>query len=124
MTDRRRRIGDRGEQAVATWYEERGYRVLARNWRVAGGELDLVLLDPRRQEAVFCEVKTRTSGAFGTGFDAVTPDKLRRLRRLAGRWLAEAKPPGTVVRHVRLDVAALGPGPGGHAVVSVLEAVG
>jgi len=124
MTDRRRRIGARGEQAVADWYEGRGYRLLARNWRVPGGELDLVLFDARSGAAVFCEVKTRTAGAFGSGFEAVTASKLRRVRRLAGRWLAEAKPPGLVVRQVRVDVAALGPGPGGVPVVSVLEAVG
>ena len=109
---------------MARWYEERGLRVLDRNWRVAGGELDLVLLDARAATVVFCEVKTRTSASFGTGFDAVTPDKLRRVRRLAGRWLAEAKPPGLVVSQVRVDVAALGPGPGGAPVVTVLEGVG
>ena len=124
MTYRRRRIGDRGERAVADWYEARGYLVLDRNWRVAGGELDLVLFDRGVGAVVFCEVKARSSTSFGTGFDAVTPDKLRRVRRLAGRWLAEAKPPGMAVRQLRVDVAAIGPGPGGAAVVSVLEGVG
>jgi putative endonuclease len=37
---------------------------------------------------VFVEVKTRTSDRFGGVQQAVTPDKLRRLRRLAGLWLA------------------------------------
>ena len=124
MTDPRRRLGALGEQAVADWYDERGYRLLARNWRVRGGELDLVLFDDSTGEAVFCEVKARSSAAFGTGFDAVTPAKLGRVRRLAGRWLAEAKPAGLAVRRVRVDVASLGPGPGGAAVVSVLEGVG
>jgi putative endonuclease len=124
MTDRRRRIGAQGERAVACWYEARGYGVLDRNWRVAGGELDLVLFHAATGEVVFCEVKTRTSGSFGSGFDAVTPGKLRRVRRLAGRWLAEARPPGLAVRGLRVDVAAIGPGAGGTAAVEVLEAVG
>ena len=117
-------MGARAEQVVADWYAERGLRVLARNWRVGGGELDLVLFDDRAGEAVFCEVKARSTAAFGSGFEAVTPAKLGRVRRLAGRWLAEAKPPGLAVRTVRVDVASLAPGPGGTPVVSVLEGVG
>ena len=85
-----RRLGIDGEQTVARWYSERGYTVLDRNWRCSDGELDLVLSTGRT--VVFCEVKTRTSDRFGTPFDAVGPDKQRRLRRLAGRWLREAAP--------------------------------
>ncbi len=85
-----RRLGIDGEQTVARWYADRGYTVLDRNWRCSDGELDLVLSTGRT--VVFCEVKTRTSDRFGTPFDAVGPDKQRRLRRLAGRWLREAAP--------------------------------
>ncbi len=98
-----RRLGIDGERVAAEWYEARGYTVLARNWRCSDGELDLILCSG--STVVFCEVKTRSSDRFGTPFDAVGPDKQRRLRRLAGRWLREAAPfrPETL----RFDVAGV-----------------
>jgi putative endonuclease len=62
--------------------------VLARNWRCRYGELDVIAADDAARTVVFVEVKTRTSDRFGGVVQAVTPDKVRRLRRLAGLWLA------------------------------------
>lgn len=73
---------------------------------------------------VCCEVKTRTSAAFGSPFEAITPTRLRRLRRLVGRFMAEGRPPGLRIGGVRLDVASVRPGPRGAAVVDVLEGAG
>jgi putative endonuclease len=61
--------------------------VLDRNWRCEAGELDLVLRDGR--VLVVCEVKTRSSVAYGFPLEAVTEQKAARLRRLAARWLAD-----------------------------------
>ena len=102
MTVARRRLGAAGEARAAAWYEGNGYRVLARNWRCREGELDLVL--GRDRMVVFCEVKTRTSDAFGVPAEAVTFAKQRKLRLLAARWLEQAP---TRPRDVRFDVAAL-----------------
>ncbi len=98
-----RRLGADGERVVAEWYEARGYTVVARNWRCSDGELDLILA--MGTTVVFCEVKTRSSDRFGTPFDAVGPDKRRRLRRLAGRWLREAAPFRPT--ELRFDVAGV-----------------
>ena len=117
-------MGRRGEDAVAQWYCARGYRVIARNWRCSDGELDLVLVDDATATLVCCEVKTRTSGAFGSPFEAITAVRLGRLRRLVGRYLADARPSGLRPGRVRLDVAAVRPGPSGAAVVEVLEDAG
>jgi len=108
----RRRLGARGEQLAADWYTARGYEVVARNWRCREGEIDLVVR--RRGELVFCEVKTRTTDRFGTPAEAVTPQKQRRLRTLAVRFLAEH---GGGAGELRFDVAAV---TGGH--VEVIEA--
>ena len=115
--DPRRRLGTTGEEAVARWYEERGYSVLARNWRVREGEIDLVL--GRNRVVVFCEVKTRRGDAYGSPFEAVTATKQRRLRTLATRWLAENRVRAT---ELRFDVAAVRM-PRGHAPeIEVIEA--
>ncbi len=103
MTAARQRLGRSGETLAAEWYEARGYDVLARNWRCAQGELDLVVA--RGSVVVFSEVKARTSDRFGTPAEAVTPAKQARIRRLAARWMAEA---GAGRRGtVRFDVAAV-----------------
>jgi putative endonuclease len=85
---RRRALGVQGEDLAAAWYVERGCSILARNWRCREGELDLVVRDGR--SIVFCEVKSRSSLAFGSPLEAVTASKRRRIRMLAGRWLQEA----------------------------------
>ena len=102
-SDPRRTLGDAGEDAVARWYAEAGYRVLDRNWRCREGELDLVVA--RAPVLVFCEVKTRRSTAFGVPAEAVTVTKQRRLRTLAMRWL-DAHPAARAPT-LRFDVASV-----------------
>jgi putative endonuclease len=85
-----RAVGVGGEALAARWYEHRGYEVLARNWRCREGEIDLVVRSGNC--VVFCEVKTRSTGAFGTGSESVTASKQRRIRRLAASWLSELGP--------------------------------
>jgi putative endonuclease len=103
VTDARRVLGARGEELVCGWYRQRGYDVVARNWRCREGELDLVAT--RTGVVVFCEVKTRSSYAFGTPAEAVTRTKQRRLRALAAMWLREAAPRRG--DQVRFDVASV-----------------
>ena len=92
-----------GEAAAAAWYEARGYEVVARNWRCRDGELDLIL--QRGRMFVFCEVKSRTTDAFGLPAEAVTRQKRARIRRLAARWLEEDAP--LRPREIRFDVIAI-----------------
>ncbi|HET9600940.1 MAG TPA: YraN family protein [Acidimicrobiales bacterium] len=102
MTAGRRATGAWGEQQVARWYEARGYQVLARNWRVREGELDLVVA--RDGVIAFCEVKSRSGAEFGQPFEAVTGPKQARLRRLAAMWL---RADGRSWPVVRFDVASV-----------------
>ena len=101
--DHNRNLGADGEARAVAWYEEQGYEVLERNWRRREGEVDLIVR--RARTVAFVEVKTRSSDAFGTGAEAVLPAKERRIRRLAGRWLAELTPAsGRALVDVRFDV--------------------
>ncbi|HVM02356.1 MAG TPA: YraN family protein [Acidimicrobiales bacterium] len=101
-TDHRRALGAGGEEAVAAWYQARGYEVVVRNWRCREGELDLIVRSGR--SFVFCEVKTRTTDAFGAPVEAVTRAKQDRMRRLAARWIDEAP---VRPREIRFDVASV-----------------
>ena len=83
MTTERQRLGTYGEHLAAQHLVRAGMVVLDRNWRGVGGELDLVLRDGRT--LVICEVKTRSSTAFGSPLEGVTATKAARLRRLAGQ---------------------------------------
>ncbi|MEI8239906.1 MAG: YraN family protein [Actinomycetota bacterium] len=91
-----------GEDEAARWYVRHGYEVLARNWRCAHGEIDLVLGGPGL--VVFSEVKARASAEFGGPQAAVNWRKQRRVRRLAAMWLADHRPVGVTVR---FDVVAV-----------------
>jgi putative endonuclease len=102
-------LGAYGEGLAARHLIEQGMILLDRNWRCELGEIDLVLRDGRA--LVVCEVKTRSSLAFGSPLEGVTEQKAARLRRLAARWLADhaVHPP-----EVRIDlVGVLVPATGG-----------
>lgn len=81
----RRRLGAHGENIAARHLSRQGMVLLDRNWRCDAGEIDLVLRDG--PILVICEVKTRTSDAYGSPLEAVDERKADRLRRLGAKWL-------------------------------------
>jgi putative endonuclease len=98
----RQALGAYGEDVAARHLAGQGMVLLDRNWRCPDGELDLVLRDG--DVLVVCEVKTRTSMVAGTPHEAITDDKLARLKRLGERWAQErgVRPPG-----MRIDLVAV-----------------
>jgi putative endonuclease len=116
VSDARRVVGDAGEDAVAAWYRARDYEIVARNWRVRAGEIDVIAR--RAGVVVFCEVKTRRSDEFGSPAEAVTARKRSRLRGLAIEWLDKS---GTRAADLRFDVAAVHPDGRGNWIVEVIE---
>ncbi len=99
---RNQTIGCRGEQLAAAFLQRQGYALLARNFRVAGGEIDLVA--EREGVIVFVEVKTRTSQRYGDPAAAVTRRKQERISRAALAFLARH---GLCGRPARFDVVAV-----------------
>jgi putative endonuclease len=77
--------GRAAERRVAWRYRLRGYRVLGRNVRAGGVELDLIVRRGRR--LVFCEVKLKEGPRYGQPLDAIDARKRERLRRGAAAWL-------------------------------------
>ena len=110
-------VGAYGERVAQQRLVEAGMVVLDRNWRCATGELDLVALDAG--VIVFCEVKTRRGDAYGRPAEAIRPDKVRRLRRLATRWLAESE---VRPRDLRFDVVEVLPQARGATLVEHIRA--
>jgi putative endonuclease len=115
--DSRPALGRAGEDAAAAFYVRKGFTVVERNWRCSAGEIDLIVR--RGSLLVFCEVKTRSSVTRGLPSEAVDRRKQARLRRLAGRWLAERRPRA---RDLRFDVVAVEGGPSGLRVAHIPNA--
>lgn len=95
-------LGKYGEELAARHLMSKGYVILERNWRCNLGEIDLVArID---SDLVVCEVKTRSSLAFGDPLEAVSGRKIRRMRSLALRWIEERT---VSPRNIRFDVVGI-----------------
>jgi putative endonuclease len=81
----RRKCGKAGEDLAAQFLEQRGLKILERNFRFERGEIDLIAEEG--EELIFVEVKTRRSNAFGTAEDAVTEKKQEQIRTVAEGYL-------------------------------------
>ncbi|MGH2707660.1 MAG: YraN family protein [Actinomycetota bacterium] len=90
MCNSAREVQRLGEEAAARYLRRRGWTILARNWRVRVGELDLVVR--KAATLVFVEVKTRTSSDFLEPQLGVDFSKQGRLRRVALAYLANEAP--------------------------------
>jgi putative endonuclease len=102
--DRRRTLGARGEACAAAHLEAAGYRILGRNVRADGVEIDLVVA--RGRIVAFVEVKTRASRRAGAPEEAVDGRKRARIVRGALSWL---RANGVRGRSVRFDVVSVEP---------------
>ena len=99
-------VGRAGEAAAAAWYEQHGYTVLDRNWRVRAGEIDLICA--AGDTVVFSEVKTRSTGRYGRGVEAVGWRKQQRIRSVAVAWLGRSDVHYPDVRFDVVDVDGAG----------------
>lgn len=98
--------GREAEQLAADWLQERGFQILDRNWRTRWCELDIIA---RSGDGIhIIEVKYRGRPDFGTGFEYITPDKIRRLRRAALMWLRSHPPTN---RGYQIDIIAVSGSP-------------
>lgn len=97
-------LGRAGEERAAQHLTRLGYTVLARNWRCAQGEIDIVAT--RGDHLAVVEVKTRRTAAFGHPFEAIDGRKRRRLWQLAQAWIIE-NPDAARGRVVRLEAIGI-----------------
>lgn len=101
-------IGRRGEDVAAEWLEERGYRILDRNYRFQREEIDLVCFQPNPAndggEIVVVEVKARSGDRFGAPEAAVDPAKQKAILRVTEAYLHERR---LMPTPLRFDVIAV-----------------
>lgn len=73
--------GNYGETLACSYIKKLGYKILTRNYRIRGGEIDIVALDG--ETLVFVEVKSRWSHEYGLPVESITPWKIKSLLKTA-----------------------------------------
>ncbi|ATF14208.1 YraN family protein [Brevibacillus sp. HB1.2] len=119
MSDRRRLLGQKGEQLAESYLVNKGFCIVDRNVRTKRGEMDLIALDGNC--LVFIEVRTRSSQSFGSAGESITWKKKQKLRELAIEYLQKNSQP---IPAFRFDVIAIYTGtltPGGDFMKPVIE---
>lgn len=101
---RARAFGQRGEWAALALLFFKRYRLLARNFRVAGGEIDIVAA--RGDTIAFVEVKARPE--LDAARAAISPEKRRRVARAARAWLSQNRWANGY--NLRVDAVFVSPG--------------
>jgi putative endonuclease len=99
----RKDAGDASEEAACRYLKNAGLRLVQRNYRCRGGEIDLVMLD--RNVLALIEVRFRRASSFGGAAASVTPTKQRRLL-IAARHLLVTRADCRRYR-IRFDVIAI-----------------
>jgi putative endonuclease len=102
-------LGEIGENLACDELQRRGYEILARRYRRRGGEIDIIAIDG--PTLVFIEVKTRSGTDFGSGAEAITRTKRRRIMTVAMEFVARERFTDRSCRFdvVSIELAAEGP---------------
>ncbi len=106
---RRHSLGRRAEQFAEAHYLKQGSRLVARNFRCQGGEVDLIFEEPCEAtglELVFVEVRARTEGGWVDALETVTFPKQMRLVRAIRLFLAKYR---GHAKQLRVDIIAFSP---------------
>lgn len=93
-----KQTGDHGEDLACKYLQKLGYKILERNYRIRGGEIDIVAKD--KDTLVFVEVKTRYSHEYGLPAESITPWKVKHLLKTARFYVQKI---GWGDREYRLD---------------------
>jgi putative endonuclease len=104
------RPGATGEACASRYLESKGYAIVARNFRLRGGEVDIVAREGA--QTVFIEVKERRTNGHGVGWEAVGYGKRRRLVQAAMGFAARY---GLLDSELRFDVISIDWSAGGPA---------
>jgi len=82
-------VGKFGENIAVNYLTQKGYRILAKNYRTRFGEIDIIA--QIKQKISFIEVKTRIGIKKGMPFEAINYYKIKHLRYVAQLFLLQKK---------------------------------
>ena len=99
---KRRETGILGERLACDFLGKNGYRIIERNFRCPGGEVDIVA--QRQDTLVFVEVRTKRSQRFGSPEESITSAKMEKLRAVAAYYW-QSRP--NLPEAWRIDVVAI-----------------
>lgn len=105
----RQRRGANAEDQACRFLQQRGLRLIERNYRSRRGEIDLIMRDA--DNLVFVEVRYRRQSRYGSGLESVDWRKQQRIMACAAYYLH--RHPQAALLASRFDVVALTPGDGG-----------
>ncbi len=95
-------FGKYGEDLACDYIKKSGYKIIERNFRIRGGEIDIIALD--KKTLVYVEVKTRSSHQFGLPEESVTYHKLKFLERASKFYRLQRK---NLPELERIDVVSI-----------------
>ena len=104
MTQKRKNLGEHGEEIAVKFLRNNNYRILTRNYRCKFGEIDIIAIDPKNKFTVFVEVKSRQNLEFGEPEYAITKNKQKQVRKMAELYLYDK---GITEIDCRFDVFAI-----------------
>lgn len=120
MVDTRKAQGDAAEELACGFLCEQGWRIVERNYRWRGGEIDIIA--ERGEVMAFCEVRSRTGSPFVPPEETVNRTKQRKLILTARRYLQELEISGEELKGCRFDVISVVSEGEGQAVKHIEEA--
>ncbi len=96
-------LGIWGEQYATNYLRDKGYEIIARNWRIGHRDIDIIARSPDNTTVVFVEVKTRTNDVITKPEDAVNLKKIRNIGLAANAYVKQMN----VVDMIRFDIITI-----------------
>lgn len=95
------KLGEKGEQMAVEFLQQKGYKILERNWRFKKAEVDIIA--SKDDFLIAIEVKTRTSNYFGNPQDFVNQKKIQLLVEAINEYVTSKD----LDVEVRFDIVAI-----------------
>ncbi|MBF8984298.1 YraN family protein [Lutibacter sp. B2] len=89
MSKTSKMLGNLGENMARKYLQEHGYKIVCSNYRCKIGEIDIIAY--KNDSYIFVEVKTRRNFSFGRPIEAITPNKVRTIMKVAQCYMSNFK---------------------------------